>query len=425
MKKMQLKNMLTAVATVVAMGLAGCSSESENVPEVEPDGSKGGKTETPAVLNLTASEIKAAGQTSGFQAGYLAEALKASQADRVVVAPMSAQMQLSVIANVCGPELRSQIVAALGTDDLEAVNSLAYKMANVLPQVDSQVDFTEACSVWATDRHALNVAVASRLGEVFGIAPEVCDFTKADACALKINGWVNDKTQGMISSIVTPADFNSELLAVLANAEYFKGAWTRPFKAENTKEATFLGTAGTQTASMMNAKLGMAGAYAGADFSAVILPMGTGSNFTVTLAMPGEGTSLEALAAKDVKSMSQKMDLCTLKLGMPKFKAEGTKMDVNRLVAPLGVTALRTAETSELFADALPATYDVFQSAVVSFDEQGAEAASVTWSGLVSSPGPEETAPKEVEITFDRPFLFYITEARTGTVLFAGAVRNL
>ena len=425
MKKMQLKNMLTAVATVVAMGLAGCSSESENVPEVEPDGSKGGKTETPAVLNLTASEIKAAGQTSGFQAGYLAEALKASQADRVVVAPMSAQMQLSVIANVCGPELRSQIVAALGTDDLEAVNSLAYKMANVLPQVDSQVDFTEACSVWATDRHALNVAVASRLGEVFGIAPEVCDFTKADACALKINGWVNDKTQGMISSIVTPADFNSELLAVLANAEYFKGAWTRPFKAENTKEATFLGTAGTQTASMMNAKLGMAGAYAGADFSAVILPMGTGSNFTVTLAMPGEGTSLEALAAKDVKSMSQKMDLCTLKLGMPKFKAEGTKMDVNRLVAPLGVTALRTAETSELFADALPATYDVFQSAVVSFDEQGAEAASVTWSGLVSSPGPEETAPKEVEITFDRPFLFYIPEARTGTVLFAGAVRNL
>lgn len=338
---------------------------------------------------------------------------------------MSAQMQLSIIANVCGPELRAQIVNALGTDDLEAVNSLAYKMANVLPQVDSQVDFTEACSVWATDRHVLNEAVASRLGEVFGIVPEMCDFTKAEASALKINGWVNDKTQGMIPSIVTPADFNSELLAVLANAEYFKGAWTRPFKAENTKEATFRGTNGTQTASMMNAKLGSTLAYAGTDFSAVILPMGTGSNFTVTLAMPAEGTSLEALAAKDVKSIRQKMDVCTLKLGMPKFKAEGTRMDVNRLVTPLGVTSLRTPETSELFADALPATYEVFQSAVVSFDEQGAEAASVTWSGMVSSPGPEETAPKEVEITFDRPFLFYITEARTGAILFAGAVRNL
>jgi serpin B len=259
---------------------------------------------------------------------------------------------------------------------------------------------------------------------VFGIAPEVCDFTKAEACALKINGWVNDKTQGMISSIVTPADFNSELLAVLANAEYFKGAWTHPFKAEDTKEATFRGTNGTQTSSMMNAEFGSTLAYAGTDFSAVILPMGTGSNFTVTLAMPAEGTSLEALAAKDVKSMRQKMDFCTLKLGMPKFKAEGAKMEVNRLVAPLGVTALRTTETSELFADALPATYDVFQSAVVSFDEQGAEAASVTWSGMATSTG-DETTPKEVEITFDRPFLFYITEARTGAILFAGAVRNL
>lgn len=420
MKKMQLKSMLAAVAAVVAIGVAGCSSESENVPEVEPDGTKGGKTETPTELNLTASEMKAAGQTAGFQAGYLAEALKVSQADRVVVAPMSAQMQLSIIANVCGPELRAQIVNALGTDDLEAVNSLAYKMANVLPQVD----FTEACSVWATDRHVLNEAVASRLGEVFGIVPEMCDFTKAEASALKINGWVNDKTQGMIPSIVTPADFNSELLAVLANAEYFKGAWTRPFKPENTKEATFRGTAGTQTASMMNAKLGMAEAYAGIDFSAVILPIGTGTNFNVTLAMPTEGTSLEALAAKDVKSMRQKMDVCTLTLGMPKFKAEGAKMDVNRLVAPLGVTSLRTAETSELFADALPATYDVFQSAVVSFDEQGAEAASVTWSGMATSTG-DETTPKEVEITFNRPFLFYITEARTGAILFAGAVRNL
>lgn len=424
MKKMQLKSMLAAVAAVVAMGVAGCSSESENVPEVEPDGTKGGKTETPTELNLTASEMKAADRSGGFQAGYLAEALKASQADRVVVAPMSAQMQLSIIANVCGPELRSQIVAALGTDDLEAVNSLAYKMANVLPQVDSQVDFTEACSVWATDRHALNGAVSARLGEVFGIAPEVCDFTKAEACALKINGWVNDKTQGMISSIVTPADFNSELLAVLANAEYFKGAWTRPFMAENTKEATFHGTAGTQTASMMNTKLGSTLAYAGDDFSAVILPMGTGSNFIVTLAMPGEGTSLEALAAKDVKSMRQKMDLCTLTLGMPKFKAEGAKMDVNRLVAPLGVTALRTPETSSLFADAVAAKYEVFQSAVVSFDEQGAEAASVTWTHMATSTG-DETTPKEVEITFDRPFLFYITEARTGAILFAGAVRNL
>lgn len=424
MKKMQLKSMLAAVATVVAMGVAGCSSESENVPEVEPDGTKGGKTEMPAELSLTASEMRAADRTAGFQAGYLAEALKVSQADRVVVAPMSAQMQLSIIANVCGPELRAQIVAALGTDDLEAVNSLAYKMANVLPQVDSQVDFTEACSVWATDRHALNGAVASRLGEVFGIAPEVCDFTKADACAQKINGWVNDKTQGMIPSIVTPADFNSELLAILANADYFKGAWTRPFKAEDTKQATFHGTNGTQTASMMNAKLTQSLAYEGTDFSAVILPMGTGSNFNVTLAMPAEGTSLESLAAKDVKSMMQKMDFCTIKLGMPKFKAEGAKMDVNRVVAPLGVTALRTPETSSLFADAMAATYDVFQSAVVSFDEQGAEAASVTWTHMATSTG-EETAPKEVEITFDRPFLFYITEARTGTILFAGAVRNL
>lgn len=424
MKKMQLKSMLAAVAAVVAMAMAGCSSESENVPEVEPDGTKGGKTEMPAELNLTALEMKAAEQTAGFQTGYLAEALKVSQADRVVVAPMSAQMQLSIIANVCGPELRAQIASALGNDDIEAVNSLAYKMANVLPQVDSQVDFTEACSVWATDRHALDGAVASRLGEVFGIAPEVCDFTKADACAQKINGWVNDKTQGMIPSIVTPADFNSELLAILANAEYFKGAWTRPFKAENTKAVTFHGTNGTQTASMMNAKLTQSLAYGGTDFSAVILPMGTGSNFNVTLAMPAEGTSLESLAAKDVKSMMQKMDFCTLKLGMPKFKAEGAKMDVNRVVAPLGVTALRTAEASELFADAMAATYDVFQSAVVSFDEQGAEAASVTWSGMATSTG-EETTPKEVEITFDRPFLFYITEARTGAILFAGAVRNL
>jgi len=59
----------------------------------------------------------------------------------------------------------------------------------------------------------------------------------------------------------------------------------------------------------------------------------------------------------------------------------------------------------------------------VEFSEKGAEGASVTWNTEVIAPGAGDVAEVPV-VTFDRPYLFFITEAQTGVCLMAGRVMN-
>lgn len=59
----------------------------------------------------------------------------------------------------------------------------------------------------------------------------------------------------------------------------------------------------------------------------------------------------------------------------------------------------------------------VRQDAAIKVDEEGSEAAAVSSAGVfVTSPGPTPHAVFHA----DHPFLYLITEASTGAVLFAG-----
>lgn len=53
----------------------------------------------------------------------------------------------------------------------------------------------------------------------------------------KINGWVNQKTEGKIEKILDSLDPNS--VCVILNAIYFKGAWDKPFKKTDTRDMSF------------------------------------------------------------------------------------------------------------------------------------------------------------------------------------------
>ena len=61
----------------------------------------------------------------------------------------------------------------------------------------------------------------------------------------------------------------------------------------------------------------------------------------------------------------------------------------------------------------------VMQDAIIKVDEEGSEAAAVTTAGMMGAtaiPIP----PKVIDFHCDHPFLYFITEATTGSILFAG-----
>jgi len=65
--------------------------------------------------------------------------------------------------------------------------------------------------------------------------------------------------------------------------------------------------------------------------------------------------------------------------------------------------------------------HDIAQKVYIDVDEQGTEAAAFTWAVFSTINGPLGV----IEMKVDRPFIFFIRDTRTGTILFLGRVTAL
>ena len=55
----------------------------------------------------------------------------------------------------------------------------------------------------------------------------------------QVNSWVEKVTSGRIKDILPSGSIDNTTKLVLANALYFKGAWTEEFDASKTKDGEF------------------------------------------------------------------------------------------------------------------------------------------------------------------------------------------
>jgi serpin B len=105
-------------------------------------------------------------------------------------------------------------------------------------------------------------------------------------------------------------------------------------------------------------------------------------------------------------------------LVLPRFSLSGSLAladDLKAMGMPRAFTS--DAQFPRLVANT-PSQLEFVQHAVrVDVDEQGTRAAAVTVVGVIRTSLP-------VGYTFDRPFVFFIRERLSGTVLFAGVVRE-
>lgn len=406
---------LPAVAVALAMG--ACSSDNEPVEEptltTDPVEEVG--------FELTAAEKAAASRALDFQTDFFraVNALPENAGKNVVVSPLSAQVLLSIMANTAGQQQAAEIMAALDCNDMDAINSLAVKYQSALPELDAAVKMTLVNAMWYNDRYTVNPTPATRLGEVFGIEPMASDFTDGETVANEINRWAADKTNNLISKIMEPADINQLLLAVMADALYFKGQWANPFDAANTAMEPFAAADGQTTVDMMK-KDGMQHVMVKDAYSAVKMDLGASGKFYAMFVLPAEGTDInDFVATFNARTANSFIDV-PVTFWLPKFKFETPKLRLNQPLADLGMPSLNALVETDFFMEKPVARYDVFQKAVINFEEKGAEGAAVTWAGMSWALGPDEPAPTKPEVKLNRPFLFFINEASTDACIFAG-----
>ena len=396
--------------------------------------SKGGADEpapTPVTpeeikFELSESESRAAEQIEGFYLDYFRAVNAASpENENLVVSPLSAGVLLSMLSNAASDELSAQITDALGCTDLDAVNSLSAKYLACLPGMDKHVNLAMANSLWYKREYTLADNFAKAMVDVYksdAVPADIATTQTKDA----INAWANEKTNGLIPWILQNT-LPANCVAVIADALYFKGAWANPFDKKDSDLAKFTGLSATREVPMMH-KEGMQHVCLSLDrsYRSLRLDFGNGA-FAAHFVLPNEMSVDEFIASPDcARALSESYFDENVILSLPAFKlAPEQPVSLNSALAALGMTSLGSYLPAKMFTQQVEAAYNVFQKSSLEFNEEGAEGASVTWTQMATSPDPDAAPAETPVLSFDRPFVFVITEAKTGACLFAGKIVNL
>ena len=112
------------------------------------------------------------------------------------------------------------------------------------------------------------------------------------------------------------------------------------------------------------------------------------------------------------------MVTCRVDLWLPKFETT-YKIQLNDILSDMGMSSAFNAISANFKSMSNADIYLslIKQNAVIKVDEEGTEAVAVSFSGMA---GESLEHGDLISFHADRPFLYLITEASTGAILFAG-----
>ena len=271
-----------------------------------------------------------------------------------------------------------------------------------------------ANSVWKAERIKEEFKEGYKESVEKNYAAEYRSFTAENAVE-KINEWADVKTEHMIDKLL-PDDYDtSNLAVVLMNALYFKDAWWESFSEALTKEDDFHARDGRTTRKEFMTKEDLFSWYADEETELVILPMQGGVNMAFVLG------STENLPEKIAKAENANVKVTIPKIDLETDFSNGELID---FLKECGVSLAfdeRKAGFSAMI-DHPVFVSDIIQKTRIKLDEEGVEAAAVTFIGMDEKGLAVPNEPKFFNA--DRPFSFYIyaTCNDTTAMMFAGEI---
>jgi len=282
----------------------------------------------------------------------------------------------------------------------------------------------------------------------FGSAIFPVDFkTQAPAAAAKINQWVEDNTNQKIKNLIHAEDLDTKTRLVLVNAIYFKGSWASPFTPRLTKPDQFTLADGrtTPVLLMQNGYLPYENRYANITDGPVPCqllelpyfdsqeyrhpsPAGTGPGFSLLVILPraaGDLAKLEqALTPALFADWTNRLQGARVRVFIPKFKTEERFLLADTLKT-LGIQdafVYGPADFSGMDGTRLLYISRVIHQSFINVDENGTEAAAATAVAMAAGAAPPSQPPELFRA--DHPFLYFIRENATGSILFMGRLAS-
>jgi len=377
-------------------------------------------------------DVAAADNAFGFR---LLNAVQKTIPDgNVVISPLSAAVNLSMLLNGAAGQTRDEIAAALSLSgwELDAINTANADLVGSMRTPDAGITLSLADSLWVDNQRAkLRPDYMKRMQNSYDAEVANLNFS-APIAPRRINSWVARETHGKIPKIIDRIERSD--LAFLLNAVYFKGRWTHPFDEANTRQHEFTLDSGLIRQVARMSQSGRFDYFETPAMQAIRLPFGDG-NFVMHVFLPNRSSSLRAFEAQLTpehwRAWQARYASRSGTFELPRFELRSSY----RLNEPLQSLGIRRAfEPSSAQLPAMLSTvpgqagtarssiFSVRQSAYWKVDEEGSEAAAVTSTEVRTAAVTHQLQPFRMIV--DRPFFCAIQNQRSGALLFVGAIHD-
>ncbi len=331
--------------------------------------------------------------------------------DNIIVSPLSSGMFLSMLANISPEETQERIFKALGSSDLDALNSFNAKMLSNLGKLDRTTTLNLANSIWHDPAVAFEPEAEETFSKYFATDFFSCD-PSAPETKNRINNWIKNKTNNLITEAYKGEPFEMMLL----NSLYFNGKWKDKFDKSYTKKEKFHVGEKIYMVDMMK-RLNVNEELAkGNNFMACRREFGNGA-YTCTFILPDEDCEINdfiaGLSYEDISGLKFSSEECDLIV--PKFEIRKHIEKYEDILADLGIFT-KDDSPEVIIGDK---KLEAFHESCIKLDEDGAEVAAVTGGGMVTL---DSWNPDKWRFRLDRPFIFMINETSTNACILAGRI---
>ena len=426
------KYLVWTVAITLSYGLLSCSSSDE----VDPEDLDGSKTIVSMLektrVQLTPEQQVFANDNNKFTLNFLKTVNETDRSGRsFVYSPLSITYVLGMVNDAAEGITEQELEQTLGFHEggIQAVNDFCKNLIDNLPKVDKTVQLNIANAIFLNQKYTLNPQFQQDMEQYYDAKAEALDFSSPQTLGI-INGWCDEKTQGMVPTILDSVE--PFALSYLLNAVYFKADWTSKFSEKNTRVETFAGSNGNTRLPLMHQTVLMS-YLKNETYSAVSIPYGN-QEWSMIVMLPEEGKTTDdvinhiaanGLVSYNSADMTDVFRAYEVDLKLPRFESNTDTNDLEEgligLLQQLGIRRVFTdfAEIPNMCG--APVYISMMrQKAKIKVSEEGSEAAAVTVAEI--SFGSVGAPPVYPKATFhvNRPFVYAIREASSGVILFVG-----
>lgn len=293
-------------------------------------------------------------------------------------------------------------------------------------QKETDVELSIANAIWAQKGYQFLDEFFRIVQQSYQADLKQVDFSSAAESARQaINAWVEQQTNEKIKDLLPPKVLNALTRLVLVNAIYFKGFWDNQFKSRDTREMEFwLLTEVAVKVPMMHQEHQFG--YWENDWLQIMEMPYKEESLSLIVLLPKEKTGITDLEQKlnfeNMMAWQSRLRKRKVIVFFPKFKIE-SQFSLGQTLALMGMPDAFDPELADF--SAMVGQKELYISAVIhkaflEVNEEGSEAAAAT--GVVV--GVTSIAPSPPIFKADHPFVFFIRDNKSQSILFLGRVLN-